>query len=64
MAFQILGFDILIDSKLKPWLLEINQSPSFETDTPLDYEIKKHLITDTFKLLNLNAKRKNKYIAN
>lgn len=63
MCFQILGFDIFLDNKLKPWLLEVNQSPSFTTDTPLDFNIKKNLITDTILMLNLSWKRKNKYIA-
>ena len=62
MCFQILGFDIFIDSKSKPWLLEVNQSPSFTTDTPLDFNIKKNLISDAINILNLCWKRKNKYI--
>jgi tubulin polyglutamylase TTLL6/13 len=52
MCFEILGFDILIDSKMKPWLIEVNHSPSFDTDTPLDYKIKHGLIKDTMKLVN------------
>jgi D-alanine-D-alanine ligase-like ATP-grasp enzyme len=57
-----LGFDIFIDAKSKAWLLEVNQSPSFTTDTPLDYTIKKNLIADAVHMLNLSWKRKNKYI--
>jgi D-alanine-D-alanine ligase-like ATP-grasp enzyme len=27
-CFQVFGLDILIDSKLQPWILEINSNPS------------------------------------
>jgi tubulin polyglutamylase TTLL6/13 len=63
LCFQILGMDIFLDKKAKPWLIEVNQSPSFETDSPLDEKIKKNLLSQTFQMLNLNWKRKNKYIA-
>ena len=58
MCFHILGVDILIDSKFKPYLLEVNASPSFGTDTPLDYKIKKNVVGDAMGLLNFNHKRK------
>lgn len=45
-CFEILGFDVLIDEKLKPWLIEINTAPSFATDTPFDFKIKKDAIAD------------------
>ena len=61
MCFELLGFDIFLDSDLKPWILEVNHSPSFSTDTPLDFKIKKNLIGDTIKLLNLSYKKKFKY---
>ena len=62
MCFQILGFDIMIDKYFKPWLIEVNQSPSFQTDSPLDYEVKKQVLRDSFKLLNINQERREMFI--
>ena len=44
MYFHILGFDIMLDHKCKPYLLEVNHSPSFSTDSPLDETVKGTLI--------------------
>ena len=49
-CFELLGFDILLDSKLKPWLLEVNLSPSLACDSPLDLKVKRELISDLFNL--------------
>ena len=46
LCFEILGFDVLIDENLKPWLIEINHAPSFAADTPFDFKIKKDVIAD------------------
>uniref|UniRef100_A0A672H977 Tubulin tyrosine ligase-like family, member 6 n=1 Tax=Salarias fasciatus TaxID=181472 RepID=A0A672H977_SALFA len=54
-CFEILGFDVLLDHRLRPWLLEVNHSPSFTTDSPLDREVKDALLYDTLVLLNLGA---------
>ena len=48
----------MIDHKLNPYLLEINYTPSFTADTPLDQYIKKNLISDSLQLLNINDKWK------
>jgi len=61
MVFEILGLDVMLDYKCRPWLIEVNHSPSFTTDTPLDYKIKKNLIMDTISLLNLSVQRKKNY---
>ncbi|XP_059179352.1 tubulin polyglutamylase ttll6-like isoform X6 [Physella acuta] len=54
-CFEILGFDIILDRKLKPIVLEVNHSPSFTTDANLDREIKGTLIWDTLGLVNFGA---------
>ena len=58
MCFEVLGFDVFLDSKLRPYLLEVNHTPSFTTDTPLDSLIKKNLIRDTLRIMNINLKTK------
>ena len=52
-CFELLGFDILIDSDLKPWLMEVNLSPSLSTDSPLDLKIKSNLFVDTLNLIGV-----------
>ena len=61
LCFQVFGFDIMLDQDLKPWLLEVNHSPSFLTESPLDFKIKKNLLRDTLHILNLSQRRKNRY---
>ena len=55
MCFEVLGFDVLLNHKAEPCLLEINYTPSFTTDTPLDESIKFNLIHDTLVLMNINV---------
>lgn len=52
-CFELLGFDILIDSNLEPWLLEVNLSPSLNCDSPLDQKIKANLIAELFTLAGM-----------
>lgn len=52
-CFEILGFDILLDSDMKPWLMEVNLSPSLATESPLDLKIKSNLFIDAMNLMCL-----------
>ncbi|NXG43720.1 TTLL4 polyglutamylase, partial [Psilopogon haemacephalus] len=47
---ELFGFDIMLDENLKPWILEVNISPSLHSNSPLDMSIKGRMIRD---LLNL-----------
>jgi hypothetical protein len=54
-CFELLGFDILIDNHFKPWLLEVNLSPSLTADTQLDFVIKSNLTRDLLNLVGLKS---------
>ena len=47
----MLGSDILIDSSLKPWLLEINLPPSRSCDSPLVFRVKSAMLVDLLTLV-------------
>lgn len=59
-CFELLGFDILINEKMKPFLLEVNHAPSFRVGSKVDMRVKKKLIRDTFQILNINNSEKKK----
>jgi hypothetical protein len=52
----LFGFDILIDSNLKPWLIEVNLAPSLECSSQLDFKIKNSLIQNLLNLANIKPK--------
>uniref|UniRef100_H3D3P7 Tubulin tyrosine ligase-like family, member 7 n=1 Tax=Tetraodon nigroviridis TaxID=99883 RepID=H3D3P7_TETNG len=60
VCFEVLGFDIILDRKLKPWLLEINRAPSFGTDQKIDYDVKKGVLLNALKLLNIRFRASDK----
>ena len=50
-CFEMFGFDIIVDDKLKPWLLEVNCSPALNMDEPTDRRVKPKLLADTMLVL-------------
>ncbi|XP_072294551.1 tubulin polyglutamylase TTLL7 isoform X2 [Eucyclogobius newberryi] len=63
VCFEVLGFDIILDRKLKPWLLEINRAPSFGTDQRIDYDVKRGVLLNALQLLNIRASDKKRNLA-
>eukprot|EP00931_Biecheleriopsis_adriatica_P076601 TRINITY_DN50293_c0_g1_i1.p1 TRINITY_DN50293_c0_g1~~TRINITY_DN50293_c0_g1_i1.p1 ORF type:complete len:534 (+),score=112.57 TRINITY_DN50293_c0_g1_i1:142-1743(+) len=57
-CFELYGYDILIDTDYKPWLLEVNASPSLTANTMADYDMKFGLLDDVLTLLDIE-----KYLA-
>ncbi|NXS44129.1 TTLL9 polyglutamylase, partial [Balaeniceps rex] len=46
-CFELYGYDILIRPDLRPWLLEVNASPSLAASSQEDCELECHLLKDT-----------------
>lgn len=53
-CFEVFGYDVILDSELKPWLLEVNLSPSLACESPLDLTIKSTLLADTFNMIGVS----------
>ena len=47
---EILGYDFMVDSDLKPWLIEVNTNPCLEESNQLLREFIPRMLDDAFKL--------------
>ncbi|XP_051747765.1 probable tubulin polyglutamylase TTLL1 isoform X2 [Ctenopharyngodon idella] len=54
-CFECYGYDIIIDDRLKPWLIEVNASPSLTSSTANDRILKYNLINDTLNIVTPNG---------
>lgn len=55
---ELFGFDIMLDEKLKPWILEVNISPSLHSNSALDIAIKGQMIRDLLNLAGFHIPQK------
>jgi tubulin polyglutamylase TTLL6/13 len=58
--FEILGFDILIDEDLKPWLIEVNNNASLRGESPFDETLKLSVVKGALTIVNLKPSFKQK----
>ncbi|XP_077584886.1 tubulin monoglutamylase TTLL4 isoform X2 [Stigmatopora nigra] len=47
---ELFGFDIMLDENLKPWILEVNISPSLHSNTALDVSVKGQMVRDLMNM--------------
>jgi hypothetical protein len=59
-CFELLGMDVLLDENLKPWLLELNHSPSFHCDAVVDKSIKHPMLSELLDIVQPSLERRAK----
>ena len=57
-CYELFGFDVLLDDRLKAWIIEVNISPSLAGTSPLDVMIKGKLMADVFHLVGFSPLNK------
>eukprot|EP01116_Phalansterium_solitarium_P022233 TRINITY_DN7268_c0_g1_i1.p1 TRINITY_DN7268_c0_g1~~TRINITY_DN7268_c0_g1_i1.p1 ORF type:complete len:435 (-),score=136.52 TRINITY_DN7268_c0_g1_i1:62-1366(-) len=57
-CFELYGFDIIMDSNLKPFLLEVNGAPSMSADSEEDHSTKFSVLDDTLSVVDFEKKLK------
>ena len=56
-CFELYGYDIMFDSDLRPWLLEVNASPSLSASDQHDYDLKCRIVNDSLDVIDMEGSR-------
>ncbi len=54
---QLFGYDVLVDENLRPWLLEVNASPSLGASNKEDFRLKKQLVGDVLDIVDVEGRQ-------
>jgi len=54
-CFELYGYDLIIDEELKPWLLEVNASPSLSANTREDYMMKSEMLSGMLDVVDMEG---------
>mmetsp|Transcript_12148 Transcript_12148/g.18348 ORF Transcript_12148/g.18348 Transcript_12148/m.18348 type:complete len:420 (-) Transcript_12148:183-1442(-) len=52
-CFELYGYDLIIDADLRPWLLEVNASPSLSANTNEDYAMKTEMLHGMLDIIDM-----------
>ena len=55
-CFELYGYDVIIDQDLKPWLLEVNASPSLTANTKEDYMMKTEMLHGMLDIVDMEVR--------
>ena len=68
VGFELLGYDFMVDTNLKTWLIEVNTNPCLSTLTQQQGGLIKRLLDDVYRLtidptfgLEMEEERVNSY---
>jgi len=50
-VFELLGFDFMIDSEMKPWLIEVNINPALHTNNSVLLDTIPPIVTETLNIV-------------
>jgi tubulin polyglutamylase TTLL9 len=54
-CFELYGYDIMIDQDLRPWLIEVNASPSLTANTREDYQMKTEMLHGMLDVVDMEG---------